>query len=296
MELKRYLAEKRAVIDEALRFYMPEPEEPAGLLFEAMNYSLFAGGKRLRPILCVASAEAVGANEKDALPAACALEMIHTYSLIHDDLPSMDNDDLRRGKPTSHKVYGEAMAVLAGDALLTEAFNLISRLNPEGKLKGDTVQKIVSLIASAAGPKGMVGGQAVDMLIAGKEVDSSIIEFMHAHKTGALITASVLSGAIIGEASKKQLESIDRYGRKIGLAFQVSDDILDIEGDSEEMGKAVGVDVLMGKNTYPSIYGLERSKEILRRLVDDAVDSLNQFDIRAEPLRKIAEYIVERKK
>jgi geranylgeranyl diphosphate synthase type II len=296
MELKSYLANKRAVIDKALKLYLPKPEKPAGELFEAMKYSLFAGGKRLRPILCVASSEAVGGNEEDVLPVACALEMIHTYSLIHDDLPAMDNDDMRRGKPTSHKVYGEALAILAGDALLTEAFNLISTLDLNGEKAGEVIQKIVALIASAAGPNGMVGGQAVDMAIAGKQVEASTIEFMHAHKTGALIAASVSSGAILGGASKNQLESLDRYGRKIGLAFQVSDDILDIEGDSEEMGKVVGVDARMGKNTYPSIYGLEKSKEMLRGLIDEAVDSLCQFDIKAEPLRKIAEYIVERKK
>jgi geranylgeranyl diphosphate synthase type II len=296
MELKSYLANKRAVIDKALKLYLPKPEKPAGELFEAMKYSLFAGGKRLRPILCVASSEAVGGNEEDVLPVACALEMIHTYSLIHDDLPAMDNDDMRRGKPTSHKVYGEALAILAGDALLTEAFNLISTLDINGEKAGEVIQKIVALIASAAGPNGMVGGQAVDMAIAGKQVEASTIEFMHAHKTGALIAASVSSGAILGGASKNQLESLDRYGRKIGLAFQVSDDILDIEGDSEEMGKVVGVDARMGKNTYPSIYGLEKSKEMLRGLIDEAVDSLCQFDIKAEPLRKIAEYIVERKK
>jgi geranylgeranyl diphosphate synthase type II len=296
MELKTYLANKRAVIDEALKFYLPKPEKPAGRLFEAMNYSLFAGGKRLRPILCIASSDAVGGSEKDVLPVACALEMIHTYSLIHDDLPAMDNDDMRRGKPTSHKVYGEALAVLAGDALLTEAFNLISRLDLKGEKRGEVIRKIVALIASAAGPNGMVGGQAVDMLIAGKQVDASVIEFMHAHKTGALITASVSSGAILGGASKNQLESLNRYGSKIGLAFQVSDDILDIEGDSKEMGKIVGVDVQMCKNTYPSVYGLKKSKEILRELVDDAIGSLDQFDIRADPLRRIAEYIIERKK
>lgn len=296
MELEKYLADKQAVVDEALKHSMPEPEKPSGILFEAMNYSVFAGGKRLRPILCIASSEAVGGMEKDVLPVACALEMIHTYSLIHDDLPAMDDDDMRRGKPTSHKVYGEAMAVLAGDALLTEAFNLVGSLYLNEGMDGNVIGEIVSIIASAAGPLGMVGGQAVDILMAGKDADTSVIDFIHARKTGALIFASVRSGAVIGGAEKKQLESLDRYGRKIGLAFQVSDDILDIEGDSLEMGKAVGGDVRMGKKTYPSIYGLERSKEILKELVNDAVDSLDHFNDSAEPLRKIAEYIAERNK
>ena len=296
MDLKSYLAEKRALIDKALKDFMPEPKGPTGELISAMNYSLFAGGKRLRPILCIAGAEAVGGEEKDVLPIACALEMIHTYSLIHDDLPAMDNDDMRRGKPTSHKVFGEALAILAGDGLLTEAFNLMIRSNLPDKIGTGRFQEVITLIATAAGYRGMVGGQAVDIMMEGREVESSLVDFIHIHKTGALISASVSSGAILGGGSKEEVDTISLYGDKLGLAFQISDDILDIEGDSEEMGKRVGSDMQKRKITYPSVQGMEKSKEILKELVEAAIDSLKQFGDSADPLREITRYIIERKK
>jgi geranylgeranyl diphosphate synthase type II len=296
MDLKSYLAEKRALIDETLKGFMPEPEGPTSELIRAMDYSLFAGGKRLRPILCMAGAEAVGGEGRDALPVACALEMIHTYSLIHDDLPAMDNDDMRRGKPTSHKVFGEALAILAGDGLLTEAFNLMIRSDLPEKIGTACFQEVITLISVAAGHRGIVGGQAVDVMMEGKEVDSSIVDFIHNHKTGALISASVCSGAILGGGSRQELDEIASYGNKIGLAFQISDDILNIEGDSEKMGKRAGSDEQKGKNTYPSVYGMERSKVILKESIDAAINSLKQFGNSADPLRQIAGYIIERKK
>jgi geranylgeranyl diphosphate synthase type II len=296
MDLKSYLAEKRALIDKTLKDFMPEPEGPTSELIRAMNYSLFAGGKRLRPILCMAGAEAVGGEGRDALPVACALEMIHTYSLIHDDLPAMDNDDMRRGKPTSHKVFGEALAILAGDGLLTEAFNLMIRSDLPEKIGTARFQEVITLISLAAGHRGIVGGQAVDVMMEGKEVDSSIVDFIHNHKTGALISASVSSGAILGGGSRQELDEIASYGNKIGLAFQISDDILNIEGDSEKMGKRAGSDEQKRKNTYPSVYGMERSKVILKESVDAAINSLKQFGNSADPLRQIADYIIERKK
>jgi geranylgeranyl diphosphate synthase type II len=296
MDLKSYLAEKRALIDETLKGFMPEPEGPTSELIRAMDYSLFAGGKRLRPILCMAGAEAVGGEGRDALPVACALEMIHTYSLIHDDLPAMDNDDMRRGKPTSHKVFGEALAILAGDGLLTEAFNLLIRSDLPEKIGTARFKEVIALISLAAGHRGIVGGQAVDVMMEGKEVDSSVVDFIHNHKTGALISASVSSGAILGGGSRQELDEIASYGNKIGLAFQISDDILNIEGDSEEMGKKAGSDKQKRKNTYPSVYGMERSKVILKESVDAAINSLKQFGNSADPLRQIAEYIIERKK
>ena len=296
MDLGIYLAEKRALIDEALEGFMPESEGPISELIRAMGYSLFAGGKRLRPILCMAGAEAVGGEGREALPVACALEMIHTYSLIHDDLPAMDNDDMRRGKPTSHKVFGEALAILAGDGLLTEAFNLMTRSDLPGKIGAARFQEVITLISAAAGHRGMVGGQAVDIMMEGKEVDPSMVDFIHNHKTGALISASVSSGAILGGGSRQELEDIALYGNKIGLAFQISDDILNIEGDSEEMGKRAGSDAQKRKNTYPSVHGMERSKVILAELVDTAINSLKQFGNSADPLRQIAGYIIERKK
>ena len=296
MDLKSYLAEKRTLIDETLKSFMPEPEGPTSELIRAMSYSLFAGGKRLRPILCMAGAEAVGGEGRNALPVACALEMIHTYSLIHDDLPAMDNDDMRRGKPTSHKVFGEALAILAGDGLLTEAFNLMTRSDFPDKIGAARFKEVITLISMAAGHLGMVGGQAVDIMMEGKEVDSSQVDFIHKHKTGALISASVSSGAIIGGGSRQELEDIALYGNKIGLAFQISDDILNIVGDSEEMGKRAGSDAQKKKNTYPSVHGIERSKVILMELVHEAINSLNKFGNNADPLRQIAGYIIERKK
>jgi geranylgeranyl diphosphate synthase, type II len=296
MDLKVYLSEKRAMVDEALGKYMPNPDGHAGELIKAMNYSLFAGGKRLRPILCIAGAEAVGGDGENVLPAACALELIHTYSLIHDDLPAMDNDDLRRGKPTSHKVFGEAMAILAGDGLLTEAFNILTRLEVPVNLSADVLKRIISLIATASGWRGMVGGQAMDIQAEGKDIDSGLMDYIHSHKTGALINASVASGAILGGGSHAQLDNITLYGEKIGLAFQIADDILDIEGNAEEMGKGTGGDSKKGKNTFPSVYGLNESKEILNRSIDAAIKALDQFDHKADPLRMIARYIIERKK
>ncbi|MBN1625391.1 MAG: polyprenyl synthetase family protein [Deltaproteobacteria bacterium] len=296
MDIKTYLADKRAKVDEALKRYMPGPHGHAGKLIEAMNYSLFAGGKRLRPILCISGAEAVGGDAEKVLPAACALEMIHTYSLIHDDLPAMDNDDLRRGKPTSHKTFGEAIAILAGDGLLTEAFAILARLELSGTGAADVIKKIIGLIATASGWQGMVGGQAMDILSEGKDIDSSIMGYIHSHKTGALITASVTSGAILGGCSQEHLNDITIYGQKIGLAFQIADDILDIEGNAEEMGKGTGGDSKKGKNTFPSVYGLNESKKILSESIDYAIEALGRFDTRADPLRHIARYISERKK
>lgn len=294
MDLKRYLAEKRKIIEDRLSEAFPPAEGPISEVIKAMNYSLMAGGKRLRPILCIAGSETVGGSGNDVLPVACALEMIHTYSLIHDDLPAMDNDDLRRGKPTNHKVFGEAVAVLAGDGLLTEAFNIMTKTSLTNEMPAGTFQRVVSLIATAAGFQGMVGGQAVDIQMEGSEVDRYLVDFIHTHKTGALISASVSSGAIIGGGSDEQVEALTAYGDRIGLAFQIADDILDIEGDSSIMGKGAGGDEERGKNTYPSIYGLKQSKEILRDMISEAVSSLDQFDGKADPLRQIAGYIIER--
>jgi geranylgeranyl diphosphate synthase type II len=296
MDLKAYLDEKRTIIDEALKGILPEPQGPAADLVNAMNYTLFAGGKRLRPILCMAGADAVGGEGRDVIEVACALELIHTYSLIHDDLPVMDNDDLRRGRPSNHKVYGEALALLAGDGLLTKAFGLMSNLELIERVDPQALLRVIGLISKAAGHEGMVGGQVVDIQSEGIEVTSSLVEFIHTRKTGAPIAASVTSGAILGGGDETQVDAISSYGRKIGLAFQISDDILDIEGNSQEMGKAVGGDVNRGKMTYPAVLGLSRSKEIQKELVDSAIESLASFDEKANPLRHIAWYIIERKR
>lgn len=293
MDLKAYLKERCQVVDEALERYLPQGTELPASLHASMRYSVFAGGKRVRPVLMLAACETVGGAIAAVLPAACAMEMIHTYSLIHDDLPAMDDDDFRRGNPTNHKVYGEATAILAGDALLTEAFILLSR--EEG---GDAAAKlkVIHEIAAASGSRGMVGGQVVDMESEGKgEIDLATLSYIHTHKTGALIRASVRAGAILGGASVEQLKSLTRYAEAIGLAFQIADDILDVEGTTEELGKDAGSDEARGKATYPALVGLEASKARAAELVDMALEALAGFDDKAEPLRAIASYIVKRK-
>ena len=295
-DLKTYLLEKRTQVDSALDIYLPKTHGLTADLIDAMRYSLFAGGKRLRPILCIAGAEAVGGAGTDVLPVACALEFIHTYSLIHDDLPLMDDDDLRRGKPTNHKVFGDAIALLAGDGLLTEAFSLMTSAHATGRIPSDLLLEAIRTISRSAGPGGMVGGQVVDMQWEGKKADLETVKFLHAHKTGALITASVVSGTILSGAEESQIDSMLSYGKKIGLAFQISDDILDIEGDSATMGKMAGADQEKGKTTYPSVLGLDESKKMQTELVQEAVQHLKEFGEKAEPLRQIAYYIIERKK
>jgi geranylgeranyl diphosphate synthase, type II len=294
MDLKEYLKERCRLVDQALERFLPDAGELPASLHGAMRYSVFAGGKRVRPVLMLAACETVGGALEQAIPAACAMEMIHTYSLIHDDLPAMDDDDFRRGNPTNHKVYGEAVAILAGDALLTEAFILLSR-EQEG---GDPAARlrVIQEIAHASGSRGMVGGQVVDMESEGKgDIDLAILSYIHTHKTGALIRASVRAGAILGGATEEGLTALTRYGEAIGLAFQIADDILDVEGTTEELGKDAGSDQARGKATYPALVGLEASKARAQELVQMALDALAPFDERAEPLRAIASYIVKRK-
>jgi len=248
--IEPYLVEKKGIVEKALEKLMPQPAGLAGDVIKSMNYSLFAGGKRLRPILCIAGAEAVGGSADAVLPVACALELIHTYSLIHDDLPAMDNDDFRRGKPTNHTVFGEAVALLAGDGLLTLAFNLMAR---HGFEQGVLLLRVIELISHAAGYEGMVGGQTVDIAHEGKGPDPAVVEYIHRHKTGSLIAAAVTSGAILAGGIEEQERAINRYGQQIGLAFQIADDVLNVEGDSALMGKEIGSDTARGKMTYPSV-------------------------------------------
>lgn len=294
MDIKAYIREKREKVDDALRRIFPQSDGFEKELISSMRYSLFAGGKRLRPILCIASCEAVGGDESICMPVACALELIHTYSLIHDDLPSMDDDELRRGKPTNHMVFGEAMALLAGDGLLTEAFYLLSSASFAKEVGSDRSLEIIRIISEAAGFRGMVGGQAVDIRSEGEKKDKSVVEYIHRHKTGALIRASVISGGIAGRGTEDQIEALSKYGERIGLAFQIMDDILDVEGEIDKLGKHVGMDEKRGKLTFPSVFGMERAKEINLNLIDEAVSYLNCFDSRAEPLREIALYIINR--
>ncbi|OKY75054.1 MAG: farnesyl-diphosphate synthase [Desulfobulbaceae bacterium DB1] len=295
MNITTYLHEKKVQIEQGLARFMLQPE---GLLRDhitAMRYSLFAGGKRIRPVLCLAVCEALHTDPSPYLTLACSLECIHTYSLIHDDLPAMDNDELRRGKPTNHMIYGEAGAILAGDGLLSFAFELLSRPDT-GSLSSHDQLRIVNIIAGAIGPLGMVGGQALDMDSEGKSIPFSTLQYLHSCKTGALITASVQTGAIIGRADDQQFAALSSYGKQIGLAFQIVDDLLNVEGTTAQLGKAAGSDAEQNKATYPSFFGVEKTRKLAGEAVDGAIAALSSFDHEAEPLRELARYIYNRKK
>ena len=296
-DLKSYLAERRQLVDQALQRFLNSSPFRDTRLVAAMQYSINAGGKRLRPILCLASAHAVGGKEDEAVPAGCALEMIHTYSLIHDDLPAMDNDDLRRGKPTCHKAFGEATAILAGDALLTAAFQILAEY---ATLCQDDQQAVwvqaMAMIAKAAGHEGMIEGQMRDMAAEGQALSADRLEELHGLKTGALITASIKTGAVIGGANRRTFSCLEVYGRCIGLAFQVTDDILNETGDPLVMGKAVGTDQIRQKSTYPALMGLAGARRMASDLVAEALRNLAIFDSKADPLRAIARYVIERQR
>jgi len=334
MDIKAYLEEKRGFIDSYLKSYFETPSLPLQL-HESMKYSLISGGKRIRPILALASYEACGGDAQAILPQAAALELIHTYSLIHDDLPAMDNDDLRRGQPTNHRVFGEGMAILAGDALLTEAFLMMTGVNPpfppftkggntEKVTKGGNIEmanlsnqkseagfsvntkaispisrsallKAIRDVALAAGAYGMVGGQAQDILSESSEPNRETLNFIHLHKTAALIAVSVRIGPILANSGTKKLRALTRYGENIGLAFQIVDDILNVEGTTMELGKPVGSDSRKNKLTYPSLYGIEVARQKADEYMADAIHILSEFSSEADPLREIAHYLVTRR-
>lgn len=294
--LARYLEERRLQVDEALGRYLPEAGDHPKEIHEAVRYSVFAGGKRLRPILVLAATEAAGGQVEHALPPAAAIELIHTYSLIHDDLPAMDDDDFRRGRPTCHKVYGEALAILAGDALLTQAFILLSGESPDPGIAGPTRLRVINEIAQAAGSRGMVGGQVVDILQEDREVDLATLLYLHTHKTGSLIRACLRVGGIISSAGSEQMEALTRYGDRIGLAFQIVDDILDLEGSLEALGKRAGSDLRKKKATFPSLLGLEESRQRALSLVREAKHALSVFGDRGAALGAIADYVVARRR
>ena len=294
-DLNAYLTAHNKRINRALVSLL-ETADKADRILEAMTYSLMAGGKRIRPVLCLAATEAVGGDPEDAMPAACALEMIHTYSLIHDDLPAMDDDAMRRGKPTCHTAFDEATAILAGDALLTLAFQTLSSIELRKVEQAAKWLDVIQLISYAAGYCGMIQGQMLDMASEGKQLTLADLKSMHRLKTGALIEASLSSGAVLGDLNSTRISMLKSYAQNIGLAFQVTDDILNVEGDPEIMGKAVGTDKLRNKATYPSLLGLKESKDFAGQLVENALQALESFDQKAEPLRAIAKYILERKK
>ena len=292
--LKAYLQDRQKIVEEALEYYLPREDNIPADIYKAVRYSVFNGGKRIRPILCLAAAEAIGGDLGPAIPVACALELIHSYSLIHDDLPAMDNDDFRRGKPTCHKVFGENIAILAGDALLTEAFVLLSHVE-KVRLSAERRLAVIQEIAKAAGICGMIGGQALDVLSGKSEPNENMLREIHRRKTGALIVAAIKSGAIIVNARKDKIQALAEYGINVGLAFQIADDILNVEGNRELMGKETGSDAAHNKLTYPSLLGMGKAKEKLAKYINAAEASLSGFDERARPLLVIARYIMERK-
>ena len=294
MSASQYLSEGKKLIDERMLSFLPQGKAYPESIHEAMRYSLLAGGKRLRPVLLMAAAEAVGGDRHTILPFAIAAELIHTYTLIHDDLPALDNDDLRRGKPTNHKVFGEAIAILAGDALLTQAFIIMTRAAGMETVPPECILKATHEMAGALGSTGMIGGQVVDLESEGKRINSETLEYIHIYKTGFLIRACIRCGGVLSQASKGQLSSLSSFGAHIGLAFQIIDDILDITGDQEKLGKDIGSDLTKNKATYPALYGLEESKRKAEELVEESIDCLNEFDDRANPLREIARFFVQR--
>jgi geranylgeranyl diphosphate synthase, type II len=299
VDFDRYLHERAMLVERALAECVAAPAGPAGRLFEAMRYSLLAGGKRLRPVLALAACEAVGGELAAALGLACAIEMIHTYSLVHDDLPCMDDDDLRRGRPTNHKVFGEAIATLAGDGLLTDAFRVLASAAsvgpPRSPRLAQALLETIAELAEAAGSAGMVGGQVIDLLGEGQAMELEQLEYLHRRKTGALFVAAVCGGARLGGATPAQVASLREYAQALGLAFQVIDDLLDVESSTETMGKRTNKDEARGKATYPSLIGVERSRKLARDLVARAQGALTGFDHRADPLRLLVAFAVERK-
>ncbi len=293
MEFNQTLKEKANYIEDILTKYMPKEEGYQKIIIEAMNYSLKAGGKRLRPILTLEACKLVGGNEEEAIPFAVAIEMIHTYSLIHDDLPALDNDDMRRGRKTNHIVYGEDMAILAGDALLNYAFEIMLS-NSIGKENPEKYLKAINEIAKSSGIYGMIGGQVVDIQSENKQIPKEKLDYIHNNKTAAIIVGCMRAGAIIGNANESDLSKITKYANNIGLSFQIIDDILDIVGDESKLGKNVGSDIDNHKSTYPSLFGLEESKIIAHDLIKDAKDNIKNIYSDTEFLNRLADYIIDR--
>ena len=290
-DLNSYLKQQKDLVEEALdrSIVIARPEK----IYEAMRYSLLAGGKRLRPILCLATCDLTGGDRGMAMPTACALEMIHTMSLIHDDLPAMDNDDFRRGKPTNHKVYGDDIAILAGDGLLAYAFEYVATQTKN--VAPENIIRVVACLGRTVGAAGLVGGQVLDLESEGKpDVTAETLSFIHTHKTGALLEASVVSGAVLANASREDIDRLSKYAQNIGLAFQIIDDILDITATDEQLGKTAGKDLEAQKATYPSLWGLEKSRVKARELVDSAIAQLSVYGAKADSLRAVANYIVTR--
>lgn len=290
MSFDTVLNEKKQLVDSYLRRYMKRKEGVPEIIHESMEYSLFAGGKRLRPILTMAGCEICGGEAAQAMPFACAVEMIHTYSLIHDDLPAMDNDDYRRGKPTNHRMFGEGIAVLAGDGLLNSAYELLLNITP----LDERAIRAIRVIARASGAEGMIGGQVLDLENEERQVTIQVLNDMHSRKTGALICASLLAGALNAGCSEEEYLKLQDFGNKLGLAFQIQDDILDVIGDQKVMGKDIGSDAVKNKSTYVSLLGLDGSKTVVKKLVGETKSCLEGFGDRARFLIQLTDYLVER--
>jgi geranylgeranyl diphosphate synthase type II len=295
MEFEQELRNRREMIEDALDKMLPDARTRPDVIHRAMRYAVVDGGKRLRPILVLEGARLAGGDMKKALPLACAIEFIHSYSLVHDDLPAMDDDDLRRGKPTCHKVFGEAMAILAGDALLTRAFELPVYMAADPEILPANIMRAWSELAHAAGSQGMIAGQVVDLESENKKVDAETLQFMHQNKTGALFKAALKSGAMLFGASEEQLLALDRFAQHFGLAFQITDDILDVEGDENIVGKPVGSDARSDKATYVSIYGLSESRDMAKTSIKLAINSLEGFGDESWFLREIAQSVLDRR-
>ena len=295
MDIQQYLEQQREKIDRFLDQVVPDGQGLPKTLYESMRYSLLGGGKRIRPILTLAAADAVGTQNDEILPLAAALELIHTYSLVHDDLPAMDNDDYRRGRLTNHKVFGDGMAILAGDALLTMAFELCSQPTADGSTTSGQQVQIIQELAMGSGHGGMVGGQVLDIQAENQDIDLVTLQTIHNYKTGRLIRAAVRIGGIFAGADSSQLDSLTGYAEDIGLAFQIADDVLNMTGTREELGKDAGTDAKRGKKTYPTFYGVEGARELGDQCVKRAIQRLERFDHQADPLRALAEYVMSRR-
>lgn len=287
-KLKQYIS----LVDGQLKEYLAKKDNPQNIIYEAMRYSIFAGGKRLRPVLMLASCEMCGGDINEVIPFACAMEMIHTYSLIHDDLPAMDNDDLRRGMATSHIKFGEATAILAGDALLNKAFEIVSEYNGTNPKRA---VKAINLLAVSSGTEGMIGGQIVDMESEGKEIDLDTLRYLHLNKTGAIIRSSCCIGVLMGGGSEEEINAVDEFAKNLGVAFQIQDDILDVIGNEAELGKPIGSDAEENKNTYVKLVGLEKSKEMAKEYSEKAKNSLALFGDKAQFLIELTDYLTDRK-
>lgn len=290
--MKEELKEQIDFIDRYLDKYLEEKDNPQSIIYKAMRYSVFAGGKRLRPILMINVCKMCGGDIKEVIPFACAMEMIHTYSLIHDDLPAMDNDDLRRGQPTSHIKFGEAAAILAGDALLNKAFEIVSQYSGDNPMR---VLKAINILASSSGTEGMIGGQVVDMESEGKDITLDELKYLHLNKTGAIIRSACAIGALMAGAGKSETEAIDRFALNLGVAFQIRDDVLDVIGSEEELGKPIGSDEVENKNTYVKIAGLAESEKMAEEYTEKAKKELLLFGDKAEFLLKLTDYLTNRR-